>query len=837
MEYWVESEDDLKNDCDSELEPTQDNLDQQNLNSEQESAIWWIVAFTCILQTLHSLPLQSVEFLLKFFAGLLTFLGKYSIKIAEIANALPRSLHTRSKYLGEKLFIAPLITRVVCVRCHTLYKYAECTEVRQHIVYVKHCSTCKCRNPLLREIVTSAGNKRFYPYSMYPYCSLIDTLKAFFHRPGFMELCGRWHDNLDLNSGTFSDVYSGRIWKEFMHYDGLEFLSNRSNIAFMMNIDWYQPYKHRTYSVGVIYLVFMNLPRNIRFKRENVILLGLIPGPSEPALNINSYLTPIVSDLLSLWKGVSFRMEDNTTRNVRGALLCIACDLPAGRKVCGFLSHAANLGCSKCYSTFSTGIFGKQCYAGFDRDTWVARTNEKHRRDVCEVRKSETKTERQRREREYGCRYSCLLQLPYFDPVRMLILDPMHNMYLGTAKYIINRIWIKNGILSNSALKEINCRISSITVPPNVTFSKLPPRMEHTSSFTAEQMMVWVNYYSLFCLYNVLPEDHYECWRHFVLASRLLSKKCLSTNDISVADKFLLLFCRRIQILYGEDVVTPNMHMHAHLADCILDFGPMSSFWLFSFERFNGILGDQPTNNRSIEVQLMKRFMVDNSHVHLVTMAKESNIVIDHIVRQHSFSFHSMRHLDNYATPPYQPSSVDNFVPAIKYTLALFSSSDTKVLLDVYSFLYPEQVEHFNHSDFVLPSSYKKMVSVTIQGQKFTSGECVLARSVFPVCSHTQSSPATIFFDPTLHAAKIEYFAVHSFHFNDLCITRPFAVVQWFLCHPNRHKLGRPLQVWHPVHEQSPQSILIPVEYISCPLLTVTLEMERQPVLVILPTM
>ena len=101
----------------------------------------------------------------------------------------------------------------------------------------------------------------------------------------------------------------------------LEFLSNRNNIAFMMNIDWFQPYKHRTYSRGVIYL---NLPRNIRFKRENVLLFGLIHGPKEPALDINSYLTPIVCDLLSLWKGVPFRMEDNTTTNVRCALLCIA---------------------------------------------------------------------------------------------------------------------------------------------------------------------------------------------------------------------------------------------------------------------------------------------------------------------------------------------------------------------------------------------------------------------------------------------------------------------------------------------------------------------------------
>ena len=138
----------------------------------------------------------------------------------------------------------------------------------------------------------------------------------------------------------------------------------------MLNIDWFQPFKHRVYSVGFMYLVFMNLPRSIRFKRENVVLLGLIPGPSEPPLNINTYLTPFVVDLLALWQGVPFLMADKSTVTIRCALLCVACDLPAGRKVCGFLNHTANLGCSKCYCAFCTGIFGKSCYAGFDRSVW-----------------------------------------------------------------------------------------------------------------------------------------------------------------------------------------------------------------------------------------------------------------------------------------------------------------------------------------------------------------------------------------------------------------------------------------------------------------------------------
>lgn len=43
-------------------------------------------------------------------------------------------------------------------------------------------------------------------------------------------------------------------------------------------------------------------------------------------------------------------------------------------------------------------------------------------------------------ESKYGCRYSILLDLPYFDPISMTIIDPMHNLYSGTAKHILKDI-------------------------------------------------------------------------------------------------------------------------------------------------------------------------------------------------------------------------------------------------------------------------------------------------------------------------------------------------------------------------------------------------------------
>ena len=127
------------------------------------------------------------------------------------------------------------------------------------------------------------------------------------------------------------------------------FLSGSFGRGFMLNFDWFQLYKH---------LTIMNLPRSSRFK--NVLLIGVIPGPSEAKHNVNSYVNKLVIELNTLWSGVimsaldSFGVEDKII--VRGVLLCIACDLPAGQKLCGFLGHNATFGCSKCYNFIYTSI-------------------------------------------------------------------------------------------------------------------------------------------------------------------------------------------------------------------------------------------------------------------------------------------------------------------------------------------------------------------------------------------------------------------------------------------------------------------------------------------------
>lgn len=57
-----------------------------------------------------------------------------------------------------------------------------------------------------------------------------------------------------------------------------------------------------------------------------------------------------------------------------------------------------------------------------------------------------TRTSREGLEKEYGVRYSVLLELDYFDPVRMTVIDPMHNLFIGIDKLMIS-LWKDHKII------------------------------------------------------------------------------------------------------------------------------------------------------------------------------------------------------------------------------------------------------------------------------------------------------------------------------------------------------------------------------------------------------
>lgn len=57
------------------------------------------------------------------------------------------------------------------------------------------------------------------------------------------------------------------------------------------------------------------------------------------------------------------------------------------------------------------------------------------------AKQARTKQDRSKLECETGVRYTELLRLSYYQPIRFVAIDPMHNLFLGTTKHVFKALW------------------------------------------------------------------------------------------------------------------------------------------------------------------------------------------------------------------------------------------------------------------------------------------------------------------------------------------------------------------------------------------------------------
>lgn len=96
------------------------------------------------------------------------------------------------------------------------------------------------------------------------------------------------------------------------------------------------------------------------------------------------------------------------------------------------------------------------------------------------------------------------------------MVDPMHNLFLGTAKKMIT-ICLEQNIISSRDFFQLQSLVDSFCVPSDI--GGIPRKIATVfRGFTADQKKSWVIIFSIPCLFGILPSMHFECWRHFVLA-------------------------------------------------------------------------------------------------------------------------------------------------------------------------------------------------------------------------------------------------------------------------------------------------------------------------------
>ena len=243
------------------------------------------------------------------------------------------------------------------VKCNALYKLSEI--VRKCASGVTKPATCKkkvfgkpCGAELAYPEALSFGRKKWVPFKKFPFLAPSKWITLFFKNKEFIKLLQQRPD--PSADGLLRDMWDGKVLRIFLkdprdHNQPL--LQQKHNLALLLYLDFFNPFSRAVHSSGVLCMTVLNLPRCVRHQKKWAMLIGIIPGPEEAQRHINSFLKPVVDDLLLLYTGVKVTdvVMPGKTFISRAVLLPVLGDIPASRKLSQFLSYKANKPCDKCH--------------------------------------------------------------------------------------------------------------------------------------------------------------------------------------------------------------------------------------------------------------------------------------------------------------------------------------------------------------------------------------------------------------------------------------------------------------------------------------------------------
>ena len=224
--------------------------------------------------------------------------------------------------------------------------------------------------------------------------------------------------------------------------DGNRFLDCKDEIrtVWSLSYDGFNPLSNKaagkSTSVGSLAMVCLSLPPSIRYRSEN-IYLNLIPGPRQPTLDaLNPFLSPLVDILdacyhTGTWYSRTIQCPEG--RRSREAIVPLVADLPGSRKMSGCAGHSATKFCSICY-------LSKEDVNNIEFSTWQHVTYAEHLEAAKTWRDALSKSKRKKLYKKNGVRWSELLWLSYWDPTRYVIIDGMHNLFLGLVRHHFREI-------------------------------------------------------------------------------------------------------------------------------------------------------------------------------------------------------------------------------------------------------------------------------------------------------------------------------------------------------------------------------------------------------------
>ena len=291
-------------------------------------------------------------------------------------KGFPRDIRTARKLFDVE---ATTTTYAACPTCSATYLVEKGKALPVNCDWKRYPNAKPCGTKIYKLVLEDGdGDRRMIRVPIQPF--IIQDFDAFkatlLSRPGMEAILDRGtlfndtDDKWDIKDGTGVRELKCPDGETF--WDGLK--RKELRLLWSLSIDWFNPRGNKaagkSTSIGSIVMACLNLPPSLRYKSENLFLVGIIP--KEPSVEeVEHYMEHIVDMLNRSWRhGTKFDCTENSDcgRTERSMLAVIVTDLVAIRKVTGVASHSSKLFfCSFC------GL-AKANINNLDRMTWPTRT-------------------------------------------------------------------------------------------------------------------------------------------------------------------------------------------------------------------------------------------------------------------------------------------------------------------------------------------------------------------------------------------------------------------------------------------------------------------------------
>ena len=295
-------------------------------------------------------------------------------------------------------------------------------------------------------------------------------------------------------------------------------------------------------------------------------------------------------------------IEDGEVLNIKGIVLCGTADLPAKARFLNMTNHNACYGCTKCKLRSQNIRRGLNVYP-YSEDLNKRTTEETL---IFAQEAMELPLANGQRQDVFGVKGPSELSQFVYQYVRTAAVDIMHCAYINLTKSLLV-FWFDqkhNGrdfsLFAHKNL--VNQRLSHITPPSFV--QRLTRTLDEVKYWKAHEMKVFLFYYSLAVIHDIIPELYFEHHKLLVLGLYLLNQRSISENMIVLASQLLNEYVSQFEVLYGLEHMTCNLHQLLHLSDVVLDLGPLWVSSCFPFEDLNGKLKKLVKGTRYAELQV-----------------------------------------------------------------------------------------------------------------------------------------------------------------------------------------------------------------------------------------